>query len=70
MHFFSISFDFGLSIIDDLSSGLSEWNGIIVTPQESVYDSGLYERKTGEEPEDEDVEEESVSTDKESEPVV
>lgn len=56
--------------VDDMSHGLSEWNGIIVTPQDSVYDSGLYERKTGEEPEDEDVEEENVPTEKESEPVV
>ncbi|KAI9554607.1 hypothetical protein GHT06_019880 [Daphnia sinensis] len=42
---------------DDPTAELSVWNGIVVTPQDNVYDSTLYERKTGEEPEDEEVEE-------------
>lgn len=52
-----------------MTAALTEWNGIMVTPQDSVYDSTLYDKKTGDEPEDEEIEEEIVSTEK-GEPVV
>lgn len=57
------------SILDDPTAELSVWNGIVVTPQDNVYDSTLYERKTGEEPEDEEVEE-APPTEKEADSII
>ncbi len=54
------------SFEDDPTAELSVWNGIVVTPQDNVYDSTLYDRKTGDEQEDEEVEEDTVKTDKEA----
>lgn len=55
----------------DPTAELSVWNGIVVTPQDSVYDSTLYDRKTGEEPEDEEVEEvEAPTTEKEADSAI
>ena len=52
--------------VDDPTAELSVWNGIVVTPQDNVYDSTLYDRKTGDEPEDEEVEEDAAKTEKEA----
>ena len=54
----------------DPTAELSVWNGIVVTPQDNVYDSTLYDRKTGEEPEDEEIEEEAKTTEKEADSAI
>ena len=53
-------------MLDDPTAELSVWNGIVVTPQDNVYDSTLYDRKTGDEPDDEEVEEDAAKTEKEA----
>ena len=57
-------------ILVDPTAELSVWNGIVVTPQDNVYDSTLYDRKTGEEPEDEEVEEEAATNEKEADSAI
>ena len=54
----------------DPTAELSVWNSIVVTPQDSVYDSTLYDRKTGDEPEDEEVEEEAATNEKEADSAI
>ena len=44
----------------DPTAELTVWNGIVVTPSDSVYDAGLYERKAGDEEEPDQEDEETL----------